>query len=268
MNSLSGKIALVTGASQGIGKRIAEVLSANGAKVLVTARSENLIRDVASKIKQNGNDARWHPLDVRKEDQWIASIEYVVKEYGGLDILVNNAGLSVRGLIEELTLEKWRSAMEINAEGVFLGLKHGILTMKPGGVAGKGGSIINISSMVSWVGVPGTAAYSSSKGAVRMLTKVAAVECGKLNYGIRVNSVNPGVIRTQLTVEGFKTIAEEESSGFATPEAAEAAFTALHPIGKLGTTDDIAQAVLYFASDASGFVTGSELLVDGGYTAQ
>lgn len=265
MKDLDGKVALVTGAAQGIGQTIAEVLSEAGAKVVVTARKENLGMAVTEGIQRAGGKAMYCPLDVTHEDQWSTAVEKSVASFGGLDIIVNNAGANVHDLIEDCTVELWDRAMANNAKGTFLGVKHGILAMKPGGIAGKGGSIVNISSIVSWIGILSTAPYSASKGAVRALTKVAAVECAKLQYGIRVNSVNPGVVRTPFAVEGFALIAEDAGT---TPEKIEEQYIALHPIGRLASTNDVAQAVLYLASDASGFVTGTELLVDGGFTAQ
>jgi 3alpha(or 20beta)-hydroxysteroid dehydrogenase len=265
MKDLEGKVALVTGAGQGIGQTIAEVLSKAGAKVVVTGRKDNLGMAVADGIKKAGGKALFCHLDVTREDEWAAAVEKSVVSFGGLDIIVNNAGTDEHDLIENCTVELWDSAMANNAKGSFLGIKHGILAMKPGGISGKGGSIINISSIVSWIGIPATAPYSASKGAVRALTKVAAVECAKLQYGIRVNSVNPGVVRTPFAVEGFARIAKDAGT---TPEKIEEQYIAQHPIGRLATTDDVAQAVLYLASDASSFVTGTELLVDGGFTAQ
>lgn len=263
---LDGKVALVTGAGQGIGRGIAECLAENGAKVVVTDIDDELGNSTVEDIKKSGYDAMFLRLDVTEEKNWQSVAEDSVKAFGGLDILVNNAGINVFNFVENLTKEQWRQGMEVNSEGVFYGVRQGIRTMKPGGIAGKGGSIINISSITAFIGIAGTACYSASKAAVRLLTKVAAIECGEFKYGIRINSVHPGVVRTPFTVEGFKTMAED--GGFESAEAAEAAHIALHPIGRLGETDDVAKAVLYLASDDSSFVTGSELVVDGGYTAQ
>lgn len=263
---LDGKVALVTGAGRGLGSAISEVLAAAGAKVVITDVVDEWGKSVVEGIKQSGGEAVFHHHDVTQEDQWSSAVKATVKMYGGLDILVNNAGITGVNLIEHITVEQWRRVMAINAEGVFLGVKEGILAMKPGGIAGKGGSIINISSICGMVGLAGAGSYSASKGAVRLLTKVAAVECGKMKYGIRVNSVHPGVIRTELAVQGFEELAKD--GVFSSPAAVEAAQIEMHPIGRLGSPIDVAHAVLYLASDASSFVTGSELVVDGGLTAQ
>jgi 3alpha(or 20beta)-hydroxysteroid dehydrogenase len=266
MNRIEGKVALVTGAGQGIGRGIAEVLSKAGAKIVVTDIVEESGKATVSGIKAAGGEAIFCSLNVTKEEEWGSVTKAAVAAYGGLDVVVNNAGVNIFNMVENLTGEQWRQGMAINAEGVFYGVKHGILAMKPGGIAGKGGSIVNISSVTAFIAVAGTSCYSASKAAVNMLTKVAAVECGQFKYGIRVNSIHPGVIRTPFTVAGFETMGKE--GGFGSAAAAEAAHVALHPIGRLGEPEDVGEAVLYLASDASSFVTGSSLVVDGGWTAQ
>ncbi len=263
---LDGKVALITGAGRGIGAKCAEALSKAGAKVMVTDILEEEGNALAAKLKDSGMNAAFYPIDVTKEEQWISAIESTVQNFGGLHILVNNAGVESMNLIENVTLEEWRRVMRVNADGVFLGTKHAILAMKPGGKSGEGGSIINMASVGSMVALYGAVNYCASKGAVRLLSKVAAVECGKLGYGIRVNSIHPGVILTELVKTGFTHSAERGL--FASKADAQAMYENLHPIGRLGDPKDIANAVLYLASDASSFVTGSELVVDGGFLAQ
>jgi 3alpha(or 20beta)-hydroxysteroid dehydrogenase len=263
---VDGKVAIVTGAGRGIGVTCAEVLAEAGAKVVIADILEKEGKDVADSIKRSGGEAVFERLDVTDEAQWISLIEKTVKSYGGLDILVNNAGIEGINLVENISLKQWRQVMSVNADGVFLGTKQAILAMKPGGIAGKGGSIIQMASMCGNIAIQTAGAYSAAKGAVRLLTKVAAVECGQLKYGIRVNSVHPGMIRTPLLELGFEQ--QAQAGVAASAKEAAAMFENMHPIGKLGSTQDVAYAVLYLASEASSFVTGAELLVDGGYTAQ
>jgi NAD(P)-dependent dehydrogenase (short-subunit alcohol dehydrogenase family) len=179
----------------------------------------------------------------------------VASRFGPLDILVNNAGVALSASIEDTSLEQWRWLMGVNLDGVFLGTRYAIAAMK-----NRGGSIINLSSIEGLIGDPNLAAYNASKGGVRLLTKSAALHCAKAGYKIRVNSVHPGYIRTPM-VEGY--VAAQ-----ADPEAASVAIAAAHPLGHIGEPNDIAYGVLYLASDESKFVTGAELVIDGGYTAQ
>ncbi len=263
---LDGKVALVTGAGRGIGAKCAEVLAQAGAKVVVSDILDQQGEAVAARIRDQGQKGIFQHLDVTSEEQWIAAIQAAIAGFGRFDVLVNNAGIEQIGLLENITAKEWRQLMAVNSDGVFLGTKQAILAMKPGGLAGRGGSIVNISSNAGIVAYYAAAAYSASKGAVRMLTKVAAVECGRHQYRIRVNSVHPGVIRTDLMGAGLARLA---NLGLV-PSAEEAVtmFTNMHPIGRLGEPCDVAYAVLYLASDASDFITGSELVVDGGFTAQ
>jgi 3alpha(or 20beta)-hydroxysteroid dehydrogenase len=263
---LDGKVALVTGAGRGLGASIARAFSEAGAKVAVIDILEKEAKDVVADICNKKGEAVFYHLDVTKADQWVSVIESVIKTYGGLDVVVNNAGIDGLGLVENLSFDKWRHVMDVNAGGVFLGTQHAIQAMKPGGAAGRGGSIINMDSTCGLIAVYNAGAYCASKGAVKLLTKVAAIECGKLNYGIRVNNINPGVIHTELF--GFACEQMVTDGLFSSVADALASFTGLHPIGKLGTPMDVALAALYLASDASGFVTGAELVVDGGWTAQ
>ena len=263
---LDGKVALISGAGRGIGAKCAEIMAKAGAKVVVADILQAEGTAVAAGIKASGGNATFERLDVTDESNWQSLIKKTVQDFGGLDVVFNNAGISFTKLVHDVTLEEWNHLMSINSTGVFLGTKHAILAMKPGGVAGKGGSIVNMSSTAGMVSYYAASAYCASKGAVRMLTKVAAVECGKNQYGIRVNSVHPGVIHTPLLDSGFE---EQVQRGLMTSiKEGTAMYESMHPIGRLGEPIDVALAVLYLASNASSFVTGSELVVDGGFTAQ
>jgi 3alpha(or 20beta)-hydroxysteroid dehydrogenase len=262
---VDGKVCLVTGAGRGIGASCAEVLSQAGAKVVVTDILEEEGKATAETIKRAGGEAVFRRLDVTKEEEWVAIVEEAVRLFGGLDVVANNAGILGNNMVENISLDQWEEVMRINAAGVFLGTKHAILAMKPGGIAGKGGSIVNMASMCSNIALPNTALYSASKGAVKMLTKVAAVECGQAKYGIRVNSVHPGIIRTAMLVDG---VANQVALGLIpSVEEGVAMYHGLSPIGRLGESLDVAYAVRFLASEASAFMTGSELIVDGGFSA-
>jgi NAD(P)-dependent dehydrogenase (short-subunit alcohol dehydrogenase family) len=262
---LDGKVALVTGAGRGLGARISEVLAEAGAKVMLTDILEMEGRASAERIVAGGADASFSTLDVTDENQWSTVISKTIKTYGRLDVLVNNAGIEKAELLTKCSLESFRNTMEANVTGVFLGVKHAVLAMSPGGVSGHGGSIINISSIAGLIGAMAHTAYCTSKGAVRLLTKAAAVECARLNTGVRVNSVHPGLIETTMglnLLQGFVDV------GLSTNlEDAKAALVSMHPMGRLGEPDDVANAILYLASEASKWVTGAELSVDGGFAA-
>lgn len=256
MGRVQGKVALITGAAKGIGREAALLLAREGARVAVTDVDEAEGRKVAEAIAAAGGEALFLTQDVADEAQWQAVIAAVVARFGALNILVNNAGVALSGSVEETSLEDWRWLMSINLDAVFLGTKHAILAMKETG----GGSIVNLSSIEGIIGDPNLAAYNASKGGVRIFTKSAALHCAKAGYKIRVNSVHPGYIWTPM-VEGFLNETED-------PAAGKEGLVSLHPIGRLGVASDIANGILYLASDESSFMTGSELVIDGGYTAQ
>ena len=200
--------------------------------------------------------------DVLQEDQWAATIAATKNAYGGLDVLVNNAGIAHNAnTIEETSYEQWRKVVGIDLDAVFLGCKYGVGLMKD-----SGGSIINISSIYGIVGSAGQAPYHAAKGGVRLLTKALAVELAQLGYGIRVNSVHPGFVGTDMVRDGLRQ-AVENGLMPGENEAIEI-LTMQTPIGRLGVPRDIANAVLFLASEESAWMTGAELVVDGGYTAQ
>jgi NAD(P)-dependent dehydrogenase (short-subunit alcohol dehydrogenase family) len=256
MNRVKNKVALVTGAGLGLGRAAALMLAREGARVIVTDRLEKEGAATADAIVNAGGEAMFLSQDVAKEEDWVNVIKATLSRFGGLDILVNNAGVAHAGNVETTTLEDWRWLMSINLDGVFLGVKHAVGAMKVRG----GGSIINLSSIEGLIGDPNLAAYDASKGGVRLLTKSAALHCARAGYKIRVNSVHPGYILTPM-VEGYV-------GAQADPAKARSEIAALHPLGHIGEPDDIAYGIVYLASDESKFVTGSELVIDGGYTAQ
>lgn len=254
MGRVDGKVAIVSGAALGIGKAAALLLAQEGASVIVGDINKEEGQKTVSEIEGKGGKALFALLDVRKEEDWKSVIEGALSRFGRLDIMVNNAGIAYSGSVESTTLEDWRRVQSINLDGVFLGTKYAIEGIRQ---HGAGGSIINLSSIEGLIGDPELAAYNASKGGVRIFTKSSALHCAKAGYKIRVNSVHPGYIWTPM-VAG---LTQED-------EAARKRLVDLHPIGHLGEPDDIAYGILYLASDESKFVTGSELVIDGGYTAQ
>ncbi|HEX6966034.1 MAG TPA: glucose 1-dehydrogenase [Gemmatimonadaceae bacterium] len=256
MNRVQGKVALVTGGAMGIGKACAELLAREGAAVALTDVNATAGSEVRSSIERAGGRAIFLQHDVGSEDDWQRVVGETTRAFGKLDIVVNNAGIGITGDVEHATLDEWHRLMRVNLDGVFLGMKYAIPALRKAG----GGSIINMSSIEGIIGDPTLAAYNASKGAVRLLTKSAALYCAKAGSHIRVNSVHPGYIWTPLVEHAV------QASGNA--EQARQALVALHPIGHLGEPMDIAYGVLYLASDESKFMTGSELVIDGGYTAQ
>src|SRR5579885_3386347 len=195
---LDGKVALVTGAARGIGAAIATALAASGAAVLVTDVLESEGRQTVQSIRDAGGRAEFFKHDVTDEAQWEAAVASAVKQLGGLDVLVNNAGIETAAFLTQCSLGDFKRVMDVNVNGVFLGVKHAARAMAPGGAAGKGGAIVNLSSVAGLIGTSGHIAYHTSKGAVRLLTKAAAIECAQLGTGIRVNSVHPAIVQTDM----------------------------------------------------------------------
>ena len=264
---LDGKVALVTGAARGIGLAAAELLAQGGAKVMLTDVLAAEGKAAAAELSHKGLDVVFQNHDVADENAWVFCVERIVKEFGGFDVLVNNAGIHLERRITDTRAEDLRRILAVNVEGVYFGIKQAFLAMRPGGAAGRGGSIINLSSAAGLVGGPGCeSAYSASKGAVRLVTKAAAIEAGQLGYGIRVNSVHPGFIGTTRMAERFfASVADLFFEG--NREKAVEYCRGLTPAGNIGNPLDIAAAVLFLSSDASRFITGTEFTVDGGFTA-
>jgi 3alpha(or 20beta)-hydroxysteroid dehydrogenase len=255
---LSGRRALVTGGARGLGAGMAHALTDAGARVMIA----DVLKDAGEQTAAELTGGGFVELDVTSDAGWESAVAHAVGELGGLDILVNNAGIEVTQLIVDTDPEQVRAMLEVNILGTMLGLKHGLRAMRPGGAAGGGGTIINIASVAATIAFPAIAGYSATKSAVDRLTRVAAMESGKLGYGVRVNCVYPGLVPTDM---GVKLAVETSGLGlFESPDAAVAAVVGLTPSGRLGEVSDMADAVVFLASDASRFVNGVGLPVDGG----
>ena len=248
---LDGKVALISGGARGMGGEEARLFAAEGAAVVIGDVLDELGQQVEAEINETGGRALYVHLDVTQELDWEKAVATAVTRFGKLDVLVNNAGIAVWSAGDDATVEEWDRVMEVNAKGVFLGTKAAIPEMRKAG----GGSIVNISSISGMVGQdnihPG---YNASKGAVRLLTKSTAIQHAK--DGIRANSVHPGPIATPMT-----------EAGRADPERYQKSMSRT-PLGRYGEPEDVAFGVLFLASDESSYMTGSELVIDGGVTAQ
>ncbi|WP_395646182.1 glucose 1-dehydrogenase [Terricaulis sp.] len=256
MSDLKGRVALVTGGARGLGAAAAKALAAKGAKVVVSD-----ISDGAETAAAIGGGYVKH--DVTSEADWIAAVQFAKDRFGGLDILVNNAGVFwIKPLAAE-TLEDFRRMQQINVEGVFLGLKHSIPAIAERAQQWDGGgAVVNLSSVAGIVGGPNIIAYNASKGAVRLMTKSAALEFAAAK--VRVNSVHPGIIDTPMMANAAKVMEAVTGQG---ANSIRENFASRHPLGRMGRDVDVANAVAFLASDEAAFVTGAELVVDGGMTA-
>ena len=251
MGRVDGSIAIVTGGAKGIGRASAEMLAVEGAQVAVTDVDEEAGTETGNDITNAGGEAAFFEHDVAAEDDWERVVAATEDTFGAPDVLVNNAGIYQIAPIDEVTVEDWRQLMDVNVTGVFLGMKHCTPLMREQ----DRGSVINLSSVAGLIGLAGHSCYGASKGAVRTMTKDAAIELAEA--GVRVNSIHPAYIDTQMADYGA------EVQG-----ASKEELDAMHPIGHMGEPDDVAYAVVYLASEESKFVTGTELVLDGGFTAQ
>ena len=258
---VEGKVALITGGASGIGAACPELLAREGAAVAVTDVDELRGPEVVAGIKKAGHQAHFLQQDVTSESRWVEVVAEVEKSFGRLDILVSNAGIGIAvPSIVEMTLADWRRQTAINLDGVFLSVKHCLPAMRRSG----GGSIIMMSSLAGLRGAAGLSGYCATKGGVRLFAKAIAMECASAGDGIRVNSVHPGIIDTPIW---GKIPTEATGRGQNAPIDPEERAKLATPLGRAGHASEIAQGVLYLASDASSYVTGTELVIDGGMFA-
>lgn len=263
---LKGRVALVTGAASGIGRQAAYALAREGAAVMVTDIDDEGGAATVAAIRKSGGEASYLRQDVRSEEEWIAIVRATVEAFGSLHILVNNAGIGSGQIVTEMSLEAWNNQVAINLTGVFLGVKHSIPAMRQTGI---GGSIINISSVAGLEGSAGLAGYCATKGGVRLFTKAVAKEYAADR--IRCNSVHPGIIDTPIwtKIDEGGLAATREALG--TPAGANSipvdALAMMAPLQRPGLPEEIASGILFLASDDSSYMTGSELVIDGGWTA-
>ena len=247
---LENKVALISGGARGMGAVEAKLFASEGARIIIGDIREEEGRQVEAQINESGGECFFAHLDVTSEANWLEAVAQAVARYGKLDILINNAGIFPMEKVEETTEESWDMVMDVNAKGVFLGIKSVIPAMRAAG----GGSIINLSSIAGLVGSTYSASYNASKGAVRLLTKSTAIQYAR--EGIRANSIHPGLIDTLMAAN---LLADEDL---------RQRRVATTPMGRVGRAEEVAYGALYLASDESSFMTGSELVIDGGFTAQ
>jgi 3alpha(or 20beta)-hydroxysteroid dehydrogenase len=259
---LAGRKALVTGGARGLGEGMAQALARAGAAVVVGDIREDLGKECADALRASGATADFVPLDVTSDESWERAVPEAISRLGGLDILINNAGVEITSLLADLAAEDARRMLEVNVLGTALGIKHGFRAMRPGGPAGQGGAIVNVASVAATIAFPGIAVYSATKSAVDRLTRVAAMEAGKLGYGVRVNTVYPGLVPTEMGNQLAQDMADVGL--FPSAQEAVAAVVALTPAGRLGEVADMADAVVFLASDGARFITGAGLPIDGG----
>lgn len=256
MSRLCDKVAVVTGGCRGIGLATVQIFAEAGARVIATDISPVPGSGLAA-LKECGLPVEYRRQDVTREDDWDDLASYVASAYGGaLDVVVNNAGIALTGSVEDASLADWQRTLDVNLTGVFLGTRTAVRLMR-----GRGGSIINVSSIEGFIGEPMAAAYNASKGGVRIFTKSAAIHCARQGYGIRVNSVHPGFTDTMLVSGALASLEPDAADEFVDRVMRRI------PMGRLAKPEEIARPILFLASDDAAFITGSELVIDGGHLA-
>lgn len=253
---VQNKVCLVTGGARGLGLAAAERLLDEGAKVLITDIDEAAGKQQRNRLKALGHVVEFRRQDVTDAAQWTATLDAAIALWGSLDVLVNNAGVGAFQSIDTESFEGWRRTLSINLDAAFLGIQQAVPRMKE-----RGGSIINIASIEGLIGEASLVAYNASKGGIRLLSKSSAIHCARSGYRIRVNSVCPGFAATEMVANALATLAPDTAQSFA------AATLARIPMGRFAEPVEIANAVLFLASDESSYMTGSDLVVDGGMTA-
>ncbi|MGE0765236.1 MAG: SDR family NAD(P)-dependent oxidoreductase [Hyphomicrobiaceae bacterium] len=267
MNRLDGKVALISGAARGIGGATAKLMAEAGACVVIGDVLTDKAKETVKEIEALGGKALSVPLDVTSEKDWNGAVATATKQFGKLDILVNNAGLFLGRDFEEVTIDEWNKLVAVNLTGVWLGTKLCTAALRDAGSSSRHGSaIVNLASVAGLVGSQLDPLYSMTKGGVTLFTKSTALSYGRKGYKIRVNSIHPGVIETDMGNQTF--VARATQTGSNDTEAARSVALKTHPIGRLGQPEDIASGICFLASDDAGFMTGSALVVDGGLTAQ
>jgi 3(or 17)beta-hydroxysteroid dehydrogenase len=267
MNRLNGKIALVSGAARGIGAETARKMAAAGAAVVLGDVLNERVRETAREITDAGGKALALALDVTAEASWADAVAAATEQFGRLDILVNNAGVFLGKDLMDATMEEWSRLVAVNMTGVWLGTKACAPALAESGKSSRHGSaIVNLASVAGLVGSQLDPLYSMSKGGVTLFTKSAALSFARKGWRIRVNSIHPGVIETDMGAQTFVSRARQAGSNDV--EAARNVAARQHPIGRLGMPEDIALGIVFLASDDAGFMTGSGMVVDGGLTAQ
>ena len=254
---VAGKVVLITGGASGIGLASAEACAREGAIVIITDLNVKEGEAQAKRLVAEGLKVEFLEQDATSEADWRRVVDEVVGRHGQLDVLVNNAGIAIIAPLEQETLDGWRKTQAVNMEGVFLGCREAVRVMKD-----RGGSIVNISSIEGLIGEPLLPAYNASKGGVRLFTKSVALYCAQQGYGIRANSVHPGLIGTPLVANFFANMPPEQAATLQQDVMSRI------PLKRAGEPRDIGNGVLFLASDESSYMTGSELVIDGGYTAK
>jgi 3alpha(or 20beta)-hydroxysteroid dehydrogenase len=260
--NLAGRKALVTGGARGIGAAIAEALTKAGASVMIGDILADLGKETAGNLAKTGAKTGFVELNVTDDAQWEKAVAATIATLGGYDILINNAGIEITSLVVDLKGEDLRRMCDVNIVGTGLGMKHACRAMRPGGGAGSGGAIVNIASVAATIAFPAIAGYSGTKSAVDRMTRVAAMEAGKLGYGVRVNCLYPGLVPTDM---GMQLANDIVAAGLA-PDAGAAVASVVEqtPLGRLGEVSDMADAAVFLCSNEARFITGAGLPVDGG----